>query len=118
VLYSASYAVRKAASLHGKQPLRQTLVRGFLPLFAVMVVVGGLPAAGAGLRRAGRDRRDRLRHPVHRRARLALFFVLALLLPAALSALLVAEPYRIQRLVHSSTRGPIPSARATSCRTR
>jgi len=99
VLYSASYAVRKAASLHGKQPLRQTLVRGFLPLFAVMVVVGGLlllePDFGALvvivaiafgiLFIGGLDWR--------------LFFVLALLLPAALSALLVAEPYRIQRLV-------------------
>jgi cell division protein FtsW len=99
VLHSASYAVRKAASLHGKQPLRQTLVRGFLPLFAVMVVVGGLlllePDFGALvvivaiafgiLFIGGLDWR--------------LFFVLALLLPAALSALLVAEPYRIQRLV-------------------
>jgi len=99
VLYSASYAVRKAASLHGKQPLKQTLVRGFLPLFAVMVVVGGLlllePDFGALvvivaiafgiLFIGGLDWR--------------LFFVLALLLPVALSALLVAEPYRIQRLV-------------------
>jgi hypothetical protein len=34
VLYAASYAVRKAAFLHAEQPLRQTLVKGFLPLFA------------------------------------------------------------------------------------
>ena len=42
VLYAASYAVRKAAFLHAEQPLRQTLVRGFLPLFAVMVAIGAL----------------------------------------------------------------------------
>jgi len=42
VLYAASYAVRKAAFLHAEQPLRQTLSRGFAPLFAVMVAVGGL----------------------------------------------------------------------------
>ena len=37
VLYAASYAVRKAAFLHAEQPLKQTLVQGFLPLFVVMV---------------------------------------------------------------------------------
>ena len=42
VLYAASYAVRRAAFLHAEQPLKQTLIRGFLPLFAVMVVTGGL----------------------------------------------------------------------------
>ncbi len=42
VLYAASYAVRKAAFLHAEQPLRQTLLRGFAPLFAVMVLIGGL----------------------------------------------------------------------------
>ena len=42
VLYAASYAVRRAAFLHAEQPLRQTILRGFLPLFAVMVVTGGL----------------------------------------------------------------------------
>ncbi|MEO8977665.1 MAG: FtsW/RodA/SpoVE family cell cycle protein, partial [Casimicrobiaceae bacterium] len=42
VLYAASYAVRKAAFLHAQQPLRQTLMRGFLPLFAVMFGVGVL----------------------------------------------------------------------------
>ena len=42
VLYAASYAVRKAAFLHAEQPLKQTLVKGFLPLFAVMVAIGGL----------------------------------------------------------------------------
>src|SRR5690348_5915274 len=42
VLYAASYAVRKAAFLHAEQPLRQTLLRGFAPLCAVMVLIGGL----------------------------------------------------------------------------
>src|SRR5262252_3363415 len=37
VLYAASYAVRKSDFLHAKQPLRQTLLRGFLPLLAVMI---------------------------------------------------------------------------------
>jgi len=49
VLYAASYAVRKAAFLHAEQPLRQTLLRGFAPLSAVMVLIGGLgpiPAFG------------------------------------------------------------------------
>jgi cell division protein FtsW len=99
VLYAASYAVRKAASLHGRQALRQTAVKGFLPLAAVMVVVGGLlllePDFGALvvivaiafgiLFLGGLDWR--------------LFLGLALVLPLALSALLVAAPYRLQRLV-------------------
>ena len=42
VLYAASYAVRKAAFLHAEQPLKQTIVKGFLPLFLVMVAVSGL----------------------------------------------------------------------------
>jgi cell division protein FtsW len=98
VLYAASYAVRKAASLHGSQPLRQTLLRGFLPLFAVMAGTGGLlllePDFGALvvivavafgiLFLGGLDWR--------------LFFGLALLLPVALAAVLVAAPYRLQRL--------------------
>jgi cell division protein FtsW len=99
VLYAASYAVRKAGFLHGKQPLRQTLVRGFLPLFAVMVGTGGLlllePDFGALvvivaiafgiLFIGGLDWR--------------LFFGLTLMLPVALGAVLVAAPYRLQRLV-------------------
>jgi cell division protein FtsW len=98
VLYAASYAVRKAAALHGRQPLRQTLLRGFLPLFAVMAGTGGLlllePDFGALvvivaiafgiLFLGGLDWR--------------LFFGLALLLPIALAAVLVAAPYRLQRL--------------------
>ncbi len=99
VLYAASYAVRKAAFLHGQQPLKQTLLRGFLPLFAVMVATGGLlllePDFGAFvvivaiafaiLFLGGLDWR--------------LFLGLLLLLPLGLSAILVAAPYRLQRLV-------------------
>ncbi len=99
VLYAASYAVRKAAFLHAEQPLKQTLVKGFLPLFAVMVVTGGLlllePDFGAFvvivaiafgiLFLGGLDWR--------------LFLGLLLLLPIGLSAILVAAPYRLQRLV-------------------
>jgi len=99
VLYAASYAVRKAGSLHGQQPLKETLLRGFAPLFAVMVCTGGLlllePDFGALvvivaiafgiLFIGGLDWR--------------LFFGLALLLPVALAGVLVAAPYRLQRLV-------------------
>jgi cell division protein FtsW len=98
VLYASSYAVRKAAFLHAEQPLRQTLVRGFLPLFAVMTGIGGLlilepdfgafvviVAIGFGiLFLGGLDWR--------------LFVGLSVLLPIALGAVLVAAPYRIQRL--------------------
>jgi cell division protein FtsW len=98
VLYAASYAVRKAAFLHARQPLRQTLARGFAPLFAVMVAIGGLlllePDFGAFvvivaiafgiLFLGGLD--------------LRLFVGLSALLPFALGAILVAAPYRLQRL--------------------
>ncbi len=98
VLYAASYAVRRASFLTAEQPLKLTLVRGFLPLFAVMVGVGGLllmePDFGAFvvilaiafgiLFLGGLDWR--------------LFLGLALLLPFALGAILVAAPYRLQRL--------------------
>jgi len=98
VLYAASYAVRKAGFLHAEQPLRQTLSRGFAPLFAVMVAIGGLlllePDFGAFvvivaiafgiLFLGGLDWR--------------LFLGLSALLPFALGAILVAAPYRLQRL--------------------
>ena len=98
VIYAASYAVRRAAFLHAEQPLKQTLVRGFLPLFVVMVLTGGLlllePDFGAFvvivaiafgiLYLGGLDWR--------------LFLGLALLLPVALAGILVAAPYRLQRL--------------------
>ena len=100
VLYAASYAVRKAAFLHAEQPLRQTLVRGFAPLMAVMVLIGGLlllePDFGAFvvilaiafgiLFVGGLDWR--------------LFLGLVLLLPVALAAILIAAPYRVQRLTN------------------
>jgi cell division protein FtsW len=99
VLYTASYAVRKAAFLHAQQPLKKTLIRGFLPLFTVMVATGGLlllePDFGAFvvivaiafgvLFLGGLDWR--------------LFLGLLLMLPVGLSAILVAAPYRLQRLV-------------------
>ena len=99
VLYAASYAVRKAAFLHAEQPLSQTLVKGFLPLFVVMVATSSLlllePDFGAFvvivgiafgiLFLGGLDWR--------------LFLGLLLLLPLGLSAILVAAPYRLQRLV-------------------
>jgi cell division protein FtsW len=100
VLYAASYAVRKAAFLHAEQPLRQTLLRGFAPLSAVMVLIGGLlllePDFGAFvvilaiafgiLFLGGLDWR--------------LFLGLALLLPVALAAIMIAAPYRVQRLTN------------------
>jgi cell division protein FtsW len=100
VLYAASYAVRKAAFLHAEQPLRQTQLRGFAPLSAVMVLIGGLlllePDFGAFvvilaiafgiLFLGGLDWR--------------LFFGLVLLLPVALAAILIAAPYRVQRLTN------------------
>jgi cell division protein FtsW len=98
VLYAASYAVRKAAFLHAEQPLRRTLLRGFAPLSAVMVAIGALllmePDFGAFvvivaiafgiLFLGGLDWR--------------LFLGLSALMPIALSAILVAAPYRLQRL--------------------
>ncbi|MGC1818614.1 MAG: putative lipid II flippase FtsW [Casimicrobiaceae bacterium] len=98
VLYAASYAVRKAAFLHAEQPLRQTLLKGFAPLSAVMVAIGGLlllePDFGAFvvilaiafgiLFLGGLDWR--------------LFTGLAVLLPVALAAIVLAAPYRVQRL--------------------
>jgi cell division protein FtsW len=99
VLYAASYAVRKAEFLHARQPMRQTLVKGFLPLFVVMVVTGALlllePDFGAFvvilaiafgiLFLGGLDWR--------------ILVPLCALLPVALGAILVAAPYRLQRLV-------------------
>jgi cell division protein FtsW len=97
VLYAASYAVRKGAFLHAQQPLRQTLVRGFLPLLAVMIAVGALllhePDFGACvvivaiafgiLFLGGLDWR--------------LLTGLGLLLPIALWVMIRAAPYRLQR---------------------
>jgi len=97
VLYAASYAVRKADFLHAKQPLKQTLLRGFLPLLAVMIAIGTLllhePDFGACvviiaiafgiLFLGGLDGR--------------LLVGLGLLLPLALWLLVWIAPYRLQR---------------------
>ncbi|HTR57104.1 MAG TPA: putative lipid II flippase FtsW [Casimicrobiaceae bacterium] len=97
VLYAASYAVRKAAVLHAEQPLKQTLLRGFLPLLAVMIAVGALllhePDFGACvviiaiafgiLFLGGLDGR--------------LLAGLSVLLPIALWILIRSAPYRLQR---------------------
>jgi cell division protein FtsW len=97
VLYAASYAVRKAALLHAQQPLRQTLLRGFLPLLAVMIAIGALllhePDFGACvviiaiafgiLFLGGLDWR--------------LLTGLGVLVPVALWLLIRSAPYRLQR---------------------
>jgi len=97
VLYAASYAVRKAAFLHAEQPLKQTLLRGFLPLLTVMIAIGALllhePDFGACvvivaiafgiLFLGGLDWR--------------LLIGLGLLLPVALWVLIWMAPYRLQR---------------------
>ncbi len=97
VLYAASYAVRKADFLHAQQPLKQTLLRGFLPLLAVMIAIGALllhePDFGACvvivaiafgiLFLGGLDWR--------------LLIGLGFLLPAALWLLIWIAPYRLQR---------------------
>ncbi|HEX8010290.1 MAG TPA: putative lipid II flippase FtsW [Casimicrobiaceae bacterium] len=97
VLYASSYAVRRAAFLHAEQPLKQTLLRGFLPLLAVMALVGALllqePDFGASvvilaiafgiLFLGGLDWR--------------LLLGLTTLLPMALWVLISIAPYRLQR---------------------
>ena len=97
VLYAASYAVRKASFLHAEQPLRQTLLKGFLPLLAVMIATGALllhePDFGACvvivaiafgiLFLGGLDWR--------------LLIGLGFLLPVALWLMIRFAPYRLQR---------------------
>ncbi len=97
VLYASSYAVRRAAFLHAEQPLKQTLLRGFLPLLAVMVAIGALllhePDFGACvvivaiafaiLFLGGLDWR--------------LLLGLSVLLPITLWVLIQMAPYRLQR---------------------
>jgi len=97
VFYASSYAVRRAAFLHAEQPLKQTLLRGFLPLLAVMVAIGALllhePDFGACvvivaiafgiLFLGGLDWR--------------LLMGLGVLLPIALWVLIRMAPYRVQR---------------------
>ena len=97
VLYASSYAVRRAPFLHAEQPLKQTLLRGFLPLLAVMTLTGALllhePDFGACvvivaiafgiLFLGGLDWR--------------LLLGLSVLLPIALWVLISIAPYRLQR---------------------
>jgi len=97
VLYASSYAVRRAAFLHAEQPLKQTLLRGFVPLLAVMAAIGALllhePDLGACvvivaiafgiLFLGGLDWR--------------LLMGLSVLLPIALWVLIQIAPYRLQR---------------------
>jgi len=97
VLYASSYAVRRAAFLHAEQPLKRTLLRGFLPLLAVMTLIGALllhePDFGACvvivaiafgiLFLGGLDWR--------------LLIGLSVLLPIALWVLISIAPYRLQR---------------------
>jgi cell division protein FtsW len=97
VLYASSYAVRRAAFLHAEQPLKQTLLRGFLPLLAVMTLIGALllhePDFGACvvivaiafgiLFLGGLDWR--------------LLLGLSVLLPVALWIMIAVAPYRLQR---------------------
>ncbi|MDR1529682.1 MAG: putative lipid II flippase FtsW [Burkholderiales bacterium] len=98
IFYAASYAVRKAQFLPAGQPMGETLLRGFLPLFSVIVFVGALllmepdfgafvviVAIGLGvLFVGGLDWR--------------IILGLLLLLPVALGALLVSASYRLERL--------------------
>ena len=98
VLYAASYAVRKAHSLHHKQPLKDSIVKGFLPLFGVMLLIGWLllrePDFGAFF--------------VILMIALAILFLggldfrlvasLLLLVPIGLLLLIWIAPYRLQRL--------------------
>ena len=92
VLYAADYAVRKAADM-------QSIKKGFLPMSAVMLVVGYLllrePDFGAffvtcciafGVLFLGGLNGK-------------LFAALGLLLPAAFTVLIVTSPYRMQRIV-------------------
>ena len=112
------YTVRKAAFMHAEQPCADDQAR--LPADVRRDAADRRPAAArAGLRRVRGDHRDRHRHPVPRRPQLA-----ALRGPARCCCrsrsprILVAAPYRMQRISASWIRGPTRSARATSSRTR
>jgi cell division protein FtsW len=97
VLYAASYTVRKASVLHRRQPLKHSIMKGFLPLFSVMLVIGWLllrePDFGAFavilvialgiLFLGGLD--------------LRLVGSLLLLVPFGLAALIWIAPYRLHR---------------------
>src|SRR4029079_4193667 len=91
VLYAADYSVRKAADM-------QSVKRGFLPMFAVMLVVGYMllrePDFGAFLVTCCIAFGVLFLGGLNAR----LFAALGLLLPAAFTALIVISPYRMQRI--------------------
>ncbi len=91
VLYAADYAVRKAADM-------RSVNRGFLPMFAVMLVVGYLllrePDFGAFLVTCCIAFGVLFLGGLNAK----LFAALGLLLPAAFTALIVVSPYRMQRI--------------------
>jgi cell division protein FtsW len=98
VLYAAGYTVRKANVLHSDQPMRDSIVKGFLPLFSAMLATGWLllrePDFGAFtvillialgiLFLGGLD--------------LRLVGSLLLFVPVGLATLIWIAPYRLQRL--------------------
>jgi cell division protein FtsW len=92
VLYAADYAVRKSADM-------QSVKRGFLPMFAVMLVVGYLllrePDFGAFLVTCCIAFGVLFLGGLNAR----LFAALGLVLPAAFAMLIVTSPYRMQRIV-------------------
>ena len=71
VLYAASYAVRKAAFLHAEQPLAADAAARLRAAVRGDGADRRPAAARAGFRRVRRDPRDRVRHPVPGRPRLA-----------------------------------------------
>ena len=91
VLYAADYAVRKAGDM-------QSVKKGFLPMFAVMLVVGYLllrePDFGAFLVTCCIAFGVLFLGGLNAR----LFAALGLLLPIAFAALIVVSPYRMQRI--------------------
>src|SRR5258706_15013255 len=91
VLYAADYAVRKSADM-------QSIKRGFLPMFAVMLVVGYLlfrePDVGAFLVTCCIAFGVLFLGGLNAR----LFAALGLVLPAAFAMLIAISPYRMQRI--------------------
>jgi cell division protein FtsW len=91
VLYAADYAVRKAGDM-------QSVKKGFLPMFGVMLVVGYLllrePDFGAFLVTCCIAFGVLFLGGLNAR----LFAALGLLLPIAFAALIVISPYRMQRI--------------------
>jgi len=91
VLYAADYAVRKSADM-------QSVKRGFLPMFCVMLVIGYLllrePDFGAFLVTCCIAFGVLFLGGLNAR----LFAALGIVLPAAFAVLIVISPYRMQRI--------------------